>query len=144
MIQQEQQENGFPKIVIHRPSPEKKMVLEGYPWKALDAFYQELVTSGLPCEPLRDLVKAIAASPSASILHATTSHTDLLVFGYSPCEVNREMLKIEYLSQGKHFLFTYREHPWSGRPWRKSCDANEGKAVFEHLIIHLLIPICVP
>jgi hypothetical protein len=95
--------------------------------------------TGLPCEPLLDLVKAITASPYAPLLHGITSHTDLLVFGYTPFEVNREMVRIEYLYQGKQFLFTYREHPWRSQPsWRKICSTEEGKPVFEHLIIHTL------
>lgn len=139
MIQPEQQGNSVQKIVIQHPYF-AGMVLEGRTWKTMQDFYEKLVNDCFPCEPLLDLVKAITASPYASLLHGTASHTDLLVCGYSPFEVNREMVRIEYLSQGKQFLFTYREHPWSGiRPsWRKICSADESKRVFERLIIHTL------
>ena len=110
MLRPEQQENGLPKVVTHHPYA--GMILEGYTWKTMQNFYERRVNDGLPCEPLLDLVKAITASPHASLLHGTTSHTDLLVFGYSPFEVNSEMVKIEYVYEGKQFLFTYREHPW--------------------------------
>lgn len=127
----------MPKIVIQHPHT--GMILEGSSWNTIQAFYNDRVNDGLPCEPLYDLVKAITASPYAFLLHAITSHTDLLVSGYSPFEVNRDMVGIEYLYQGKQFLFTYREHPWKSRSgWRKICSADESKQVFEHLIIHTL------
>ncbi len=141
MSQPEQQENRFPKFVIQRPCSYTSMhILEGYSWDRIQAFYNRLANEGLPCEPLLDLVKAITASPSAPLLHAITSHTDLLVSAYSPFVINREMVKIEYLYEGQ-FLFTYRDHPWGSvirPPWRKKCSTKESKDVFERLIIHTL------
>ncbi len=84
---------------------------------------------------MAELVGQIAGSEYARGIYAATSVSALCISQNSEFEFDRNMLRINFAED--KFIFSYKESPYSGKEWKKECDAKSGFSTFEHVMKRL-------
>lgn len=82
------------------------------PWPKIEAFYEDLVSCGLPFHSLLSLVQFIVNSGLDKRLFAYTSMHKLVITIYDVPEWNREALHIEFNHHTKKVSFQYFAKPF--------------------------------
>ena len=95
-------------------------------WEQIVAFYDDLLRHGLPYEPMAELVRRLAASPTAPELeHNTSMHT--LLVSNAPARGWREnVLRITFHPKPQEFEFEYSHYDGDTNLSRKRCPVAEG------------------
>jgi hypothetical protein len=86
-------------------------------------------------QDMAEFVEHILNSKYAFGIHATTSMHNLWISQSSEFEIDKNMLRIEFVSD--KFIFVYKESPHSKNEWRKECDKYSGFTTFEHIMKRL-------
>lgn len=84
---------------------------------------------------MADFVKHISESKYAHGIYATTSMHNLWISQNSEFEIDKNMLRIEFINDT--FVFIYKESPYSNKEWRKETDKYNGFITFEHIMKRL-------
>ena len=93
------------------------------PWSDIVNFYQERIATGLPFQPLLQLVEFIASSRASSQIFGGTSMFDLLISDHEDFRTCDGVLHVMYRPSMHQFEFHHRA--FSGHHDEKVCPEGE-------------------
>jgi hypothetical protein len=99
-------------------------------WNEIFDFYKKL-----KMQNMADFIEQILNSKYAHGIYATTSMHSLWISQNPEFEIDKNMLRIEFV--GDTFVFIYKESPYLNKEWRKESDKNNGFSTFEHIMKRL-------
>lgn len=99
-------------------------------WIEIFNFYRNL-----NMQNMAEFVESVSQSKYAYGIFATTSMHSLWISQNSEFEIDKNMLRIEFVNDT--FVFVYKESPYSNKEWRKESDKNSGFTTFEHILKRL-------
>lgn len=104
------------------------------PWQQIEAYYQDLISSGLHLQSMLSLVQFIKNSGLDKRLFAYTSMHKLVVTIYEIPEWNREALHIELNYLTKKIHFEYRPEPYASIEAKRCCTEEDTITKFNQYI----------
>lgn len=99
-------------------------------WNDILKFYENL-----NMKIMAEFVEHILESKYAFGIYATTSMHSLWISQNSEFEIDKNMLRIEFVND--KFIFIYKESPYLNKEWRKESDKYGGFTTFEHIMKRL-------
>ncbi|WP_265594823.1 hypothetical protein [Haloferula sp. BvORR071] len=94
-------------------------------WQEIADMYEQLVLRSPNWEPMRALVRRLAAAPTASELERNTSMFALLISNAPTRHWQENVLRVAFLPDSQEFEFVYRHYHGDANITEKRCPVPE-------------------